>query len=265
MTGHITLLTDFGLGDGYVGALKGVIAAIAPQAQVVDLAHDLPCGDVAHAAWVLRTAAPCWPAGTAHVAVVDPGVGTDRRAVALAVDDQVYFAPDNGLLSWVLRTAGTPKAIELTNAAFWRHPVSATFHGRDVFAPAAAYLVAGVPFSALGQPLDADTLVRLDLPADDPTSRRGVVVAIDRFGNAITSLCPVAVEGAATVVVGERAVPLRRAFAEAAPGEALAYVGSSGRLEIGVNRGSAAEALGLRVGAPVAVGGACAAAVHESS
>ncbi len=188
---RITLLTDFGSRDGFVGAMKGVIASRAPNCLVVDLAHDVPPGDLRHASHVLYTTAPFFPAGTVHVVVVDPGVGTSRRGVAVAVDDQIYIAPDNGVLSDVLQSAaGRVVATQITNAAFWQHPVSTTFHGRDVFAPVAAHIAGGVPITALGSSINPDTLVRLEplVAQVDEDLARGSVAYIDIFGNAVTSL-----------------------------------------------------------------------------
>jgi hypothetical protein len=261
MNGRITLLTDFGDRDGYVGAMKGVIAAHAPAAAIVDLCHGIPPGDIRHASWALATAAAPWPSGTTHVAVVDPSVGTDRRALAVAIDDQVFFAPDNGILTDVLATAENPvHAVELDNPAFWHHPVSATFHARDIFASCAAYLVAGVPVVALGSELDPDSLVRLPGPRLEGAGGRltGAVIAVDRFGNAITNvtaeIARQAGDGLVVTLGAERILGIRQTFAEVAEGEPVVFVGSTGRLEVAVNGGSAAERFGLAPGSEVVLG-----------
>lgn len=260
---RITLLTDFGSRDGFVGAMKGVIASRAPNCQVIDLAHDVPAGDLRHASHVLYTTAPFFPAGTVHVVVVDPGVGTARRAVAVAVDDQIYIAPDNGVLTDVLQSAaGRVVASQITNAAFWQHPVSTTFHGRDVFAPVAAHIAGGVPITALGSSINPDTLVRLEpLVAQVEDGRAlGCVAYIDVFGNAVTSLSRqhlsrlgLGPEALTVAVRDGLSIPLKQTYGSVAEGEPVAVIGSCGRLEIAVNGRSAAEVLGLRFGQPIEV------------
>ncbi len=258
----ITLLTDFGDQDGLAGVMKGVIATRAPSAQVIDLAHHVPPGDIRHAAHVLASSAPFFPAGSCHVVVVDPGVGTDRLAVALAVDDQIYVAPDNGVLTDVLAAAaGRVGGVALTNPAFWQHPVSATFHGRDVFAPVAAYLATGVPLSALGTAIDPSTLQRLPTPKPTASGQAvaGEVVYVDGFGNAITNiarihLASLAADGTGLqVVFGERTCPLATSYGSVANGEPVAYIGSCGRVEVAINGDRAADRFDLRVGHVVTV------------
>jgi S-adenosylmethionine hydrolase len=261
MNGRITLLTDFGDQDGYVGAMKGVIATHAPNAHIVDIGHHIPAGHIRQASFVLWSASRYWPAGTTHLAVVDPTVGSERRAVAVAVDDQVYFAPDNGLLSDVLAATDMPvNAIELDNDAFWHHPVSPTFHGRDIFASCASYLVAGVPLIALGSTVDPDSLVKLPTPRLEGGGGKviGEIVSVDRFGNAITNVTAdiVAKAGEGLVVgVGETVISgVSQVFADVPEGQPLIYVGSSGRLEIAVNGGSAAQRFSLAVGGSITLG-----------
>ncbi len=260
---RITLLTDFGDRDGYVGAMKGVIASRAPNVVVVDLAHHVPPGDVRHASHVLFTTAPFFPAGTCHVVAVDPGVGTARRPIVAAVDDQIYVAPDNGVLTDVLlAAAGRVMSVLLSNQAFFQHPISTTFHGRDIFAPVAAHLASGVPMTAFGPALDPDSLVRLHAPqaamADGLV--RGEVTYIDVFGNAVTNLsrkhvASVSTEAARLAIgVGDDAVcGLEPSYAHVEKGRLVAVIGSCGRLEIAVHGGSAAATLGLQVGSPVEV------------
>ncbi len=252
----ITLTTDFGAGDWFVGTMKGVIAGIAPAANVIDLTHSLPPGDIRGGAFNLAASHRFFPKGTVHVAVVDPGVGSRRKAIAVQTANGVFVGPDNGVLSWALAKETIRAIRALENEAYFLHPVSHTFHGRDVFAPVAAHLSRGVPIQKLGPALN--DLVRLDWP--EPRERRGgvegEVVYIDRFGNAITNLesrLLRGVEGASCAIYGRRrrACPLRGFYQAVAPNTPVALVGSSGFLEIAVNGASAEKVLGLRIGTRV--------------
>jgi len=254
----VTLTTDFGLDDPFVGILKGVIAGRAPGVPVVDLSHGVPPQDVRTAALVLRQAVPYFPAGTVHVAVVDPGVGGTRRAICIETARAFLVGPDNGVLSLV--AADVRRVVELTETQFQLHPRSATFHGRDVFAPVAAALATGTPADALGPAL-AD-FVRIDLPrpARDGGAVRGEVIAVDRFGNLATNVD----EGALAAfsrrrlsisIAGRRLDGVAGSYDAVAPGEAVAVLNSWGFLEIAVRDGSASRTLGAGVGTPVAVEG----------
>ncbi len=250
---RITLLTDFGTADGYVGAMKGVMAAICPGAIIDDASHDVTPGDIEDGAWALSRYWREYPAGTVHVAVVDPGVGSARRALAARADGQYLVAPDNGLLTRVLASASRWEAVSILERRFMREPVSRTFHGRDIFAPAAAHLACGVPLAELG-PVVSDP-VRLQLPdfTIAPEAVRGAIVHVDRFGNLVTNI-PESWIGGGTVTCRERSLgPVRRRYADVAPGEALALVGSAGTLEISVRDGSAARLLGAQRGDEVVV------------
>ena len=251
MPGLVTVLTDFGTRDGYVAAMKGVLLARAPELAVVDLAHDLAPGDVAAAAYVLLQSAPHFPADTVHLVVVDPGVGTERRAVAGRIDEQLYVAPDNGVLSRVL-DAGSPGAFHgIAHPVFAAPQVSAVFHGRDVFAPVAAFLALGGSLAALGDSIELETLVRLsgEPPRRDGTEWTGAIIHVDRFGNLISNI-PVEAEraGAATAVLGSREISVGRTYGDAEPGALIALRGSSGLLEIACNGASAAELTGAARG-----------------
>ena len=266
----ITLLTDFGLGDTYVGAMKGVLLGINPQTTLVDLTHDVRPQDILQGAFLLGTAWRYFPAGTIHVAVVDPGVGTERKALLLQGHGHAFLAPDNGLLSFVLPrdgvgpsafhsyTSRVPQGFEayaLTNPRYWHHPVSATFHGRDVFAPVAAHLSLGVAAEDLGEPVDA--LARLAIPVPRWQGDRlvGHVLHIDRFGNVVTSMPAEAVPGGHDgVEVEVRGTRVRGLTSTYAADEGLAaLIGSHGYLEIALTNGSAAEVLGVSVGDEVTV------------
>lgn len=242
----ITLLTDFGAADSYVAEVRGVLLSRAPGVQLVDVAHDLPPGDVRAAAYVLGRSWPAFPAGTVHLAVVDPGVGTARRALAAEGGGHWFVAPDNGLLSSLPADA---RFVSLTVPA----GAAPTFHGRDVFAPAAAALARGAALAELGTPV-ADPHV---LPATPPASRDGVVIGevvhVDRFGTLVTNV-PADLAGGARVRVGaRRAGPVRRTFGDVKPGQLVAYVGSGGTIEIAARDGSAAMITKLGVGARVRV------------
>jgi len=272
----ITLTTDFGTADGYVGVMKGVLLSIAPQARLVDLSHQVPAQDVRRAALLLHAVVPFFPADTVHLAVVDPGVGTDRRPIALRTDQGLFVGPDNGLFTYVLAEAETWAAVELTSPEHRLPQVSDTFHGRDLFAPAAAYLAAGHPLEALGPPVE--DLIALPLPRLEVGRDRveGEVLYADRFGNLITSVGRLRWEGehlalspafgsgpSRSVRLPARAVRVelagqvlegvRRTYAAVPLGRPIALVGSEGFLEVAVRQGSAAEAMGAGPGTPVVV------------
>lgn len=257
MAGLITLTTDFGTRDPYVAAMKGVILRVCPDARVVDLTHEIPPQDLWEAALFLAGAAPWFPVGTVHLIVVDPGVGTERRPIAAAAGGQLFVCPDNGVLTFLLRTCDFERAHLINNAAFMLPAVSATFHGRDIFAPTAARLAAGADLASVGPPIDS--IEQLDAP--EPRRRRdgeiaGEIVHIDRFGNAITNIPASMIDAvhvpevrAAGIVIAS----ISRTYGDVPADKALALIGSSGYLEIAVNRGNAAAALGLHRGMSVHV------------
>jgi S-adenosylmethionine hydrolase len=245
MSGIVTLTTDFGSADGYVGALKGVILAQFATARVVDLAHDLAPGDVAAASELLARAAPFFPPRSVHVAVVDPGVGTARRGLALSLSEQLYVGPDNGIFTGVLELGGAGLARALENWGLWRDSVSPEFHGRDIFAPVGAHLASGGELRDVGPTISVDSLVRLPtpLPSGDAGELRGEVVHVDRFGNLVTNLRAPEGAGSSLVEVAGRELPLSRTYGDVAPGALVAVVGSSGRIELALRGGSAASHL----------------------
>lgn len=271
----IALLTDFGLSDAYVGTMKGVILALCPAARLVDLTHDVQPQNVRQAAYLLATAYAYFPADTIFLVVVDPGVGTARAPLAVEMGQGRYVAPDNGVLSYVLAEVGGGRAYALENPAYRLAETSQTFHGRDLFAPAAAHLAAGVPISALGPALAS--LVTLPAPRLEMAPARidGEVLYSDHFGNLITSIGRLAWDGPETlrfaprfgardgapevlcaaacqVWVGGRAIgPIRPTYGAVPPGALTALIGSAGQLEIGVNQGHAASVLGAASGDPV--------------
>lgn len=260
----ITLTTDFGLSDPYVAAMKGVLLEINPRAILVDISHDIRPQQILQATFVTQATWPYFSAGATHLVVVDPGVGTERRAVALATPSGYFVGPDNGVLSAALSdearpgATGEPKTVTLpagyrafsiTNSRYLRGPVSATFHGRDVFAPAAAHLSRGVPIDELGEQLDAIiALPPLRAGRQPDGSLSGLVVHVDRFGNVITDIRAEDLPAREFVVELHRcrvAGPVRT-YAEATVLSAL--VGSSGYLEIAVSNGNAARELGVDIG-----------------
>jgi S-adenosylmethionine hydrolase len=260
MSTIITLTTDFGTRDGYVGAMKGVILSLAPGATLVDVSHSVPPQDVRHGAHVLMRAAPYFPPGTVHLAVVDPGVGSARRGIAIATHMATFVGPDNGLFTPFL--ADRVGCVALTNPATRRQTVSTTFHGRDVFAPVAAHLAGGVPLSELG-PEVTDPVA---LP--DPQPRRladgslqGEIVYTDGFGNLVTNVKPAQWVGDqgdlqdVRVAVQDVTVEFHPTYAAVPSGSLLALVGSEGHLELSVRDGSAADRLGLADGARIKVWG----------
>lgn len=263
----ITLTTDFGLIDTYVGVMKGVILGIAPQARLVDLTHDIAPQNVLEASVCLEAAIDYFPEGTIHLVVVDPGVGTERAAIVVQTETCRFVAPDNGVLTLPLRRRPAQRVVQLGAAAqpYFRQPVSATFHGRDVFAPIAAHLAAGVPLDALGDPISPESLTTLPLPEPraERTAARAFVLRLhilytDRFGNLITDLTHARwaawqeelggskadLSGQVAVQAGDRRWQgIARTFADVADGSPLAYWGSAGRLEIAIRNGNAAWTL----------------------
>ena len=248
----ITLLTDFGTRDGYVAAMRGVIHSIAPLALVDDASHDIDPGDVAAAAFTLARYARWYPSGSIHVVVVDPGVGTARRPLAALVDGYAYVAPDNGVLTRVLANAREAHIVEIVERVAPADNVSATFHGRDIFAPAAARLASGWTLDRLGPAVSDPVLLHIPEPVRDGNTVSGEVVYVDRFGNLITNVPHEWLAEDTHVRLEETAVgPLRRAYGDVAPDEAIALIGSDGMLEIAVRDGSAAGKLNARRGALV--------------
>jgi S-adenosylmethionine hydrolase len=241
---RIALLTDFGTRDPYVAAMKGVLASRC-DAAIHDLTHEIAPHDVLEAAWFLKPVVAFWPRGTIFVCVVDPGVGTERKIVALEQDEKIFLAPDNGLLTFI-RRADVSSARSVENESLFLPNSSTTFHGRDRFAPAAAALANGLPFAELGPPIDHLTLLPYTPPAYGEVVR-GSIVAIDRFGNAITDIESARVPfGAFALHVRDVVIDrVEQTYGGAAPGPFL-ITGSSGCIEISVANASAAERLHLR-------------------
>jgi S-adenosylmethionine hydrolase len=255
----ITFLTDFGLQDDFVGTCHGVIAQIAPDARVIDITHGIEPQAILQGAVVLRNTVPFMPVGV-HLAVVDPDVGGDRRAVAVrTADGRTFVGPDNGLLALAADDLGIGSARELTDKRYRLREISHTFHARDVFAPAAAHLAAGVALEELGPAVDPETLVRIDIPDPDIGRSRvsATVIGVDRFGNIALNVRPVHLE-ALGIATGDR-VELRltfdryyalvaETFADAQPGELILYEDSYGLVTVAISRGNAARLTGVGAG-----------------
>lgn len=251
----VTLLTDFGTSDHFVAAVKGVLLARCPGLTVVDVSHQVPAQDLLAGAWTWNRAWPCFPPATVHLGVVDPGVGSTRRVVAAAVADQILLGPDNGLLPAAVAGHEPVAWWALDAPRLYRQPLSATFHGRDVFAPLAAALAGGTALAEIGTPI-ADPVV-VPIPAwqvDADGCLHGRIVHLDHFGNALTNLPAEALPASCRVGVGEHTIPgLAACYAAVAPGAVLALVSSDGCLEIAIRDGSAARDLELVRGQAVVV------------
>lgn len=263
MENIITLLTDFGTQDTYVGVMKGVIASICPQARVIDLTHEVPPQDVKTGAFLLDISVDYFPQGTVHVAVVDPGVGTERKPIALRTDKAFFVGPDNGIFTLVLQRYKALQVVQLDNPKYHLPHKSTTFHGRDVFAPVAAHLASGVSLQELGTPVTRLHRLHLRPVRVDWQGIRATVVHIDRFGNAVTNLTREDYERwraywdvkEPAVRVGQEGVllPICRTYGDVPCGQPLALFNSSDRLEIAVSSGSAEQVFNLRRGDVVRV------------
>jgi S-adenosylmethionine hydrolase len=256
----ITLLTDFGIRDGYPGVMKGVIWKIAPEAKIADITHDITPQDVLEAALVLWRTARYFPAGTIHLAVVDPGVGTSRRGIAAQLGAQYFVGPDNGLVSLLLKQTEDHKQptnfIQLDRPQFWLPEISNVFHGRDIFAPVAGHLAAGIPFDKLGTPIDDPIRIEIPQALAIPNGWLGQVIHIDHFGNLGTNLNVNHLKKMKEVMVkikGEQITGLVSTFGERPVGSVIALLDSSGSLAISVVNGSAAKTLQASVGDKIEV------------
>lgn len=258
----MTLLTDFGLCDHYVGSMKGVILSINPEVNLVDITHMIPPQDIHSAAFTLAHSYRYFPFGTIHLAVVDPGVGTDRKALAVAAGEHFFVAPDNGILTYILDCETEISIYEVTADHYFHKPVSSTFHGRDVFAPIAAWISRDVPLYQLGPEITEP--VRLKVPALTKVRDaliQGSIIAVDVFGNLITNLKPedlpvYSSHGARKckiLAAGKEITSFRKTYGEGSLGELFVVPGSTEYLEIVMRNGSAASALNVTPGTPIGV------------
>jgi S-adenosylmethionine hydrolase len=256
----ITLTTDYGTGDHLVGVMKGVILSINPEVQIVDITHGVLAHDILDGALTIGQAYNYFPPKTIHVVVVDPGVGTPRRPILVASDQHYFVAPDNGVLSAVYDQTEALYAWHITSEHYFRNPISNTFHGRDVFAPVAAWLSKSWQTSAFGDPITDFTRFGIPKPKANGNTIKAVVLKVDNFGNLITNVkaedapALTAADGKFTIRVGSGEVKkVLQTFAQGTPGEAFGVIGSSGYLEISLNKGNAARSLGAVRGAEVTV------------
>jgi len=256
----ITLTTDYGTGDHLVGAMKGVILSINPEVNIIDITHNVLSHDILDGALTIGQAYKYFPPKTIHVVVVDPGVGTQRRPVLVASDQHYFVAPDNGVLSSVYDQTEALYVWNIISEHYFRQPVSKTFHGRDIFAPVAAWLSKSWQTSAFGEQITDFARFAIPKPKAAGSSIKGIVLRVDQFGNLITNLTAqdvpalAAPNGKLTIRAGNTVVTkIVPTFAQGAAGEAVGIIGSSGYLEISVNKASAARTLGITRGAEVTV------------
>jgi S-adenosylmethionine hydrolase len=258
----ITLTTDFGVNDHFVGTIKGVVLDIAPNVEIVDICHSVQAFDVLDGALTVAQAYSYFPSGTVHLVVIDPGVGTDRKPILVTTDRHHFVAPDNGVLSLVYAREERVHVRHITAEHYYLQPLSNTFHGRDIFAPVAAYLAKGVDPAKFGE--EITDFVRFHAPkpkAMEGETLRGVVLKVDRFGNLVTNITPqdapmlfAADPTPFKIAVGKREITeIHANYAQGAPGEVFGILGSMGYLEIAANRGSAAQIVGAGKGSDVNV------------
>lgn len=254
----ITLTSDFGYKDHYVSAMKAVILGIVPYVRFIDISHDIAPQDIMAGAWVIKNSAFLYPPGTVHLAVIDPGVGTGRKPIIAKIKDQFFVGPDNGLFS-LAAGDGKYKVYELANTEYRHTTSSETFHGRDIFAPAAAYAASGIELAKFGPPIGELTTYRWAKPISDAEGVQGWVVHIDHYGNLITNI-PVSMTADLKdkqdfkIYVGNTILKsIVKTFAEVPDGDPAALIGSSGVLEIVINKGNAAQMMSVIKGAPVSI------------
>jgi S-adenosylmethionine hydrolase len=268
----VTLTTDFGLNDHFVGTIKGVILKVVPDAEIVDICHTVQAFDILDGALALAHSYPYYPSGTVHLVIVDPGVGSARRPIIASTEEYDFVAPDNGVLSLMYAREQRLSVRHISAEHYFLQPLSNTFHGRDIFAPVAGYLAKGVDPEKFGE--EITDYVRFNAPKPKPVDAktlRGVVLRVDRFGNLITNFTPPDIPAlfqenapAFKIVVGKKEISsMRPNYAEGAPGEVFAILGSMGYLEIAANRGTAAQLLGVGKGAEVLIAIEGAAAVSN--
>lgn len=257
----ITLTTDFGLQDPFVGQLKGAILRRNLQARIIDLTHSIEPHNILAGAVTIRSSYHSFPKGSIHMVIVDPGVGSQRNIIALMADDHIFIAPDNGALTFLFRDRKIDAVHRVENRSLFPDEISATFHGRDIMAPVAAALADGMPLSQVGPQVDLDTCVELDIPEThfDENGITGRIIYIDRFGNIRTTITSFTLaqyqpSSFAGIFIAQHKInSISTTYSDAAPGELLALIDSAGHLEIAANRGNAGEIIGCNIGDPVNV------------
>ena len=253
--GIISLLTDFGDKDGFIGTMKGVIYGINPRATIVDITHQIPPQDVNSGAFVLKNCYHYFPKGTIHVAVVDPGVGSERKILLTVTPEHFFIAPDNHILKYIFYSQETIKVFEVFNKKYFLKTVSHTFHGRDIFAPVAAYLSTGIPVDEFGREIQDYDKGDIALPQINRHKISGSIIYIDQFGNLITNIEEHRIKSRKiSINLGTQTVnSLSNSYAEVETGEPLALIGSSGFLEIAIRNGNAQKAWNVNIGDPVII------------
>lgn len=252
MSGPIALITDFGLRDPFAGIMKGVILGINPSAQIADVCHDIRPGDTKSAAFSLFMAFGYFPAETIFTVVVDPGVGTERKAIAAEIGGKIVVCPDNGILSWILHAYELGKAVALENERFFLPNVSSTFHGRDIFAPVTAHLSMGIRLEDLGPQVEQVATFPIPEIVEQGQALQGEVVYVDRFGNLTTNIPGERLPEKARIHIGSvEVLGISKAYGDVPSGHMAAVIGSMGWLEIAVNGGDAAQMLGASIGTQV--------------
>lgn len=251
----ITLLTDFGAQDYFVGAMKGVILSVNRQAKIVDVSHEIAPQDIRSGAFMLLNYYKTFPSQTIHICVVDPGVGSKRRAILVETDNEFFIAPDNGLLSFIFENEKAFRVYEITNEKFFRLPVSRTFHGRDVFAPVAAHLSGGISVKEFGEEITDFVRFNISAPCGvSDTEIKGEIIYVDHFGNLITNLKPENLSENFRLRINEQSVQKHQTFySQASDGEIFSIFGSAGFLEIAAFRDSAKRLLNAKIGDEILV------------
>jgi S-adenosyl-L-methionine hydrolase (adenosine-forming) len=250
----VTLLTDFGIKDPYAAMMKGVILSMNPRASIIDISHQVPAGAVSQAAWILRETYPYFPKGTVHVAVVDPGVGTERRGIVAVIGAHLFVGPDNGIFWPMIEASHEARVIHLCNGRYFLQDVSATFHGRDIFAPVAGRLSQGADPFHMGPIIHDPVPLKTPVPGIRGGSLYGRVIRVDRFGNLISNIRRMDMEGflkggMGRIRIGDLCLDgLHKTYGQVPAGEPVALFGSSGYLEIAVNRGRAVDRTGVAPG-----------------
>ena len=252
----ITLITDFGFSSSYVGAMKGVMLRINPDLQIIDINHNVSPQNIEEAAFILKNVYSFFSAGTIHVVVIDPGVGTDRAILAAQTNDYIFLAPDNGVLKYIFDENPDIRVFKVTNKKLFLEKVSSTFHGRDIFAPVAAHLSKGIPTETVGEPFTEYIRGKVKTPAVDSHRISGEIIYIDRFGNGITNIGEDLLKKKKNLQILIRNTTIKNlstVYSDVHTGEVLALIGSSGTLEISVNQGNAKKQLEFSVGDSVIV------------
>ena len=255
MGSPIALLTDFGLIDPYVGIVKGVILTISPNSPIIDLTHNVPAQDITQAAFMLGESYQYLPANSVIMAVVDPGVGTERRKIIVQTKKYLFVAPDNGLLTFPIKKEEDCHCFEIKNSKYFLKPTSATFHGRDIFAPVAAYLAQGEPPQAFGSEIKDPTLLSITEPEKKKGEISGQIIHIDNFGNLITNIPATELKELQNplIKIKGKTIPLKNTYGNVPSGSLVALIGSANLLEIAVNQGNASQVLGAAIGDKVTV------------